>query len=45
MSKRPSTGGAQGREPKLPRTKAERETGQRVIVILENCSLEIVKTG
>ena len=45
MSKRPSSGGARGPEPKLPRTKLEKETGQRVIVVIENASLEIVKTG
>ena len=38
-------GGAQGQEPKLPKTIKEKDDQRRVIVILEKASLETVKTS
>jgi hypothetical protein len=44
-SKRKQLGEAEFQPPKLPKTLAEKDTAKRLIVILENASLETVKVG
>ena len=44
-SKRKQLGEDEFRPPKMPRTLAEKDSAKRLIVILENASLETVKVG
>ncbi len=44
-AKRKALGEDDYRPPKIPRTLAEKDTAKRMIVILEDASLETVKVG